>query len=512
MTNVILISTDQQRADSLGCYGNRLARTPHIDELAGRGATFISHVTPNQICSPSRATLFSGRYARHHGLTHNGIALGEHVRLLTHDFKDNGYATYGVGKFHFQPILAPAEFAMPDSNAFWQKPEAENWNGPFYGFDSVDILIGESAVAARFGHYANWLKRTAPEAAELYLAENALEPRPADLDEAWKCAVPEHLHYNSWVADRACNFIDEKGADGPFFMFVSFPDPHHPFSPPAPWCNMFDPAQMPTPAVANGELDLMPAYIARGEGESEDEDGSDTSYFEFLLNPGAPREQGFMQTTSHISTDTMKLVTALTYGSVAMIDNCIGRILAKLDDAGLGDNTLILFTSDHGELLGDHGLIRKGPTPYRQLLQVPLIITGPRVKPGIRSQLTSHVDIRATLQDYLGFPTDSGDGISLSSLLQDPEAEGRDVQFAEFHPRAVSEQYNHTLITPDWRLTIYPLHEGWGELFDRKADPNEHHNLFHDERHRHVRDELWRQLNRRWSPAPDAGGRSIAVY
>ena len=425
MTNILLITTDQQRADSLGCSGNAVARTPCLDALAARGALFRNHYTPNQICSPSRATLFSGRYARHHGLTHNGIALPANVRLITHDLKDRGYRTHGVGKFHFQPILAPDIYAMPDSEAYWSLPQSAGWRGPFYGFDSVDILIGESAVAARAGHYANWLRQTAPEAVDLYLPENALAPRPRDLDEVWKCAVPVKLHYNNWIVDRACAFIKEARRDDPFFLFVSFPDPHHPFSPPEPWCDLFDPANMPLPAVEPGELDLMPDYIGNGVGESEDSDNAQGSYVDYLLKPGRPREQGFMQTTRRISEATMRLAIALTYGMVAMIDDCVSRILADLEAQDLLDDTLVIFTSDHGELLGDHGLIRKGPAPFRQLLQVPLIMAGPGVVPGARLQMTSHLDLRQTILDCLEAGWDEGDGVSFCDLLRRPDGKGR---------------------------------------------------------------------------------------
>lgn len=221
MTNVLLIMTDQQRADSLRCTGNQVARTPHIDALAARGAVFRNHFTPHQICSPSRATLFTGQLARHHGLTRNGVALPETQPSLTQDLKAAGYRTHGVGKFHFQPILAAAEHRMPDSNAFWALPESRGWRGPFFGFDTVDILIGESVGATEGGHYAQWLKERAPDAALLYSPENALAPRPADMDEVWKSAIPEDLHYNTWITDRACDFLDGAGAD-PFFLFVSY--------------------------------------------------------------------------------------------------------------------------------------------------------------------------------------------------------------------------------------------------------------------------------------------------
>lgn len=512
MTNVVLISTDQQRADSLGCSGNRVARTPHLDGLAARGALFLNHHTPNQICSPSRATLFSGRYARHHGLTRNGVALDESVALITHDFKAGGYATRGVGKFHFQPILAPAALAMPDSNAFWELPQSRGWTGPFYGFDEVDILIGESAVAAEAGHYASWLRETAPEAIELYRADRALATRPTDLDEIWKSAVPEKFHYNSWITDRACGFLEARRVDEPFFLFVSYPDPHHPFSPPVPWCDMFEPADMPLPKVVPGELDLMPDYVRDGAGECDDENAGGASYFEYLLKPGKPREQGFMQTTRHISEGTMRMAIAFTHGLVAMLDQCVGRILSCLSDRGLADDTLVIFTSDHGELLGDHGLIRKGPTPYRQLLQIPLIIAGPDVAPGERRQLTSHVDLRATVLEYLRLDGDAGDGVSMCEILREPRAAGRTRIFAEFHPRSIAEQYNHTLITDAWRLTLYPCRPGWGELFDRRQDPGEHRNLFHDPACTEVKARLCRELNSDWPAAANAGGPSLAVY
>lgn len=512
MTNVILIMSDQQRADSLGCTGNSLVRTPNIDALVARGAVLMDHYTPNQICSPSRATAFSGLYARHHGLAHNGIALDERLELIPHALKRNGYRTHGVGKFHFQPILAPAEYRMPDSNAFWTLPESEGWRGPFYGFDTVDILIGESAAATEGGHYARWLERTAPRIAPLYRSENALAQPPADFDEIWKCAVPERYHYDTWITDRACEFLATTGADTPFFLFVSYPDPHHPFSPPAPWCDLYDPADVPMPSVTPGELDRMPSYVRQGvltEGEPED---AGKSYMEFLLSPGAPREQGFMTTTEGISDASMRLAIAHTYGMVSMIDAGVGRILAALKASGAEDDTVVVFTSDHGELLGDHGLLRKGPPPYRQVLNVPLIAAGPGIARGRRNALTSHLDLKATLLELVRVSGDPGDGTSFAGLLRGDTDRAAEALFAEYHPRAVADQYNQSIVTEDWRLTVYPHRSDWGELFDRKADPGEHLNLFHDPRHRATRDALAARIEVQWPSAPPAFGKMLAVY
>ena len=499
--------TDQQRADSLGCTGNPVVKTPHIDALAARGAVFRNHFTPHQICSPSRSTLFSGLFARHHGLTRNGVALPEDLPLITHDLKAAGYRTHGAGKFHFQPILAGPEHAMPDSNAFWELPESKGWKGPFYGFDTVDILIGESVSATEGGHYAEWLKETAPEAAALYLPENALEPQPADMDEVWKSAIPAELHYNSWITDRACSFLDDQDGEEPFFLFVSYPDPHHPFSPPAPWCDMYDPDEVPAPAQAGDELSAMPSYILDGDREE-----ASSSYVDFLRNPGPPREQGFMQTTKRFSEASLRQAIAHTYGMVSMIDDCIGRLLAQLEAQGLTEDTLIIFSSDHGELLGDHGLIRKGPSPYKSLLHVPLIMAGPGVAPGPREGITSHMDLRATLQEHLDLPQSQSDGQSFQPMLPQPEAAGREALYAEYHPRTRMDTYNQTLLTEEWRVTIYPENPEWGEMFHLATDPGEHVNLFFNPEFAAEKQSFLQRMAQEFAPAAEAGGPSLATY
>jgi len=509
--NLVLFMADQLRADALGCFGNSFARTPVLDAVAARGARLTAHMTPNQICAPSRASLFSGLYARNHGLVHNGIALREDIELIPHALARAGFRTHGIGKFHFQPILAPAAYRMPESNAFWELPETTGWQGPYYGFQTAEFVIGESAAATDAGHYARWLETTAPDAMELYQRERALAPPPRDFDEVWQCAVPEHLHYNRWIADRACAFLAGIRGEN-FFLFVSFPDPHHPFTPPAPWCHMVDPAEVPAPKTVAGELLRMPDYIAASDAVDRETEDGHKSYLYFLLSPGTPREQGFMMKTAGISDATLRLAIAHTYGSVAMIDDGIGRVLRALSDNGLADDTYVAFTSDHGEFLGDHGLLRKGPPPYRQLLNVPLVLAGPGIDPITVKALTSHIDLKATILELLGVAGEHGDGVSLRDLLRGATETGRETIWAEYHPRVVPEQYNQTLITPDWRITLYARRPGWGELFDRRADPDESRNLFHDPEHRLVRDELIARLQRDWPAAPGAGGPRIAIY
>jgi arylsulfatase A-like enzyme len=481
--NFVLFCTDQQRFDSLGCCGNPIARTPNLDQIAETGTILVSHVAPVQICAPSRASLFTGLYARTHGLVCNGIALDPAVPTLPQALSENGYRTHGIGKFHLQPALARSDLNMPESVAFWQSRKDPDWTGPYYGFDTVEFVIGDGDETVKAGHYADWLARHHPEAIQLYASANACDPAPADLDECFASAIPHQLYYNSWIADRAIEFLGRQ-EDEPFFLFVSFPDPHHPFTPPRPYCDRHDPNTVPMPRVVDGELDRMPPY---------------------LRGPLDPLEQGALIHTNGISESTLRRVIAYYYGMVEMIDDCVGRVMDKLNQAGLRDRTTILFTSDHGELLGDHGLLRKGPVPYRQLLEVPCIINSPGI--GARrpiDALTSHLDLAPTLLDLADIRDSDlqADGQSMVPLLEGRTESLHDHLFAEYHPRGMLDLYNQTIRTDRWRMTLYPEHENWGELFDLQADPYENHNLFSESWSETVKDELGAVMRREFAPHP----------
>ncbi|MEJ2270088.1 MAG: sulfatase-like hydrolase/transferase, partial [Desulfobulbaceae bacterium] len=160
-----------------------------IDAIAASGMRFTRHITPMQICSPSRATMLTGLYPRHHGLVMNGMALPQEVPTVTAMLQANGYVTHGVGKQHLQPLLAPAQYAMPDSRAFWGTADAAGWNGPYYGYQTLDLLLGESDTASIAGHYANWLRENHPTTLHLLEPKYAQQAPPEDLDEIWRYGV-----------------------------------------------------------------------------------------------------------------------------------------------------------------------------------------------------------------------------------------------------------------------------------------------------------------------------------
>lgn len=206
--NILFLCTDQQRADSLGCYGQTAASTPHLDALTARGLLFDNHLTPNQICCPSRGTMITGLYPRRHGMTTNGRTLKDGLHVLSALLAEAGYDTHAVGKLHLQPILAHKDRGYPESVAFWTSDGHMDWTGPYFGYRTVEFVIGESLLVTEGGHYAAWLKKEHPHAVPLFQPAVALEGPLDDLAEAWVSAVPDALHYNTWIADRAIAFLE----------------------------------------------------------------------------------------------------------------------------------------------------------------------------------------------------------------------------------------------------------------------------------------------------------------
>jgi arylsulfatase len=184
--HLVFICVDQMRYDALSSSGNTAIETAHLDRIARRGMVFHRHHTPNQICSPSRATMATGLYPRTHGLTRNGMALAGSHPTIWSMLKARGLATHAIGKLHYQPLLAPRVYNMPESLVFWNPGSTTGWSGPYYGFDEVELVLGEANESTKAGHYAQWLHRNHPESVRLYEPQaSSPSSRASDLKEIW---------------------------------------------------------------------------------------------------------------------------------------------------------------------------------------------------------------------------------------------------------------------------------------------------------------------------------------
>jgi len=478
--NVILLHTDQQRFDSLGCNGNRFARTPNIDALAESGTVFTRHVTANPICSPSRASLLTGLYPPGHNLWCNGVALnrreyavfdgryeetaGNYVPeppTMADMFLAAGYDTAGFGKLHLTPYLSPPSWRYPETTANWQNGTFTDWHGPYYGFAHCELTLSHGEGACSFAHYGEWLRREHPEALERLREQ---QPRPfPELGDLYVSSLPFALHHSHWLAERLSAYLRQRTpADAPFFSFVGFPDPHHPFVPCADIAPDFEDCAVPEPVDSKGV----------GMAESP----------VLALN---------QQTLEGIRPEAVRQATRYTYAMVHQIDLAVGMIVAALKETGLWEDTVIAFTSDHGDYLGDHGHLRKGYGASNSLLHVPLIIRAPGADlPARVDTPVSNCDVLPTLASLAGVaPPPVQHGADLTAVLR----EGREHRACAFATDGTWQSLNHTIYDDRFRLTWYPSAD-FVELFDHREDPGECRNVAALSEHRETRERLLSEL------------------
>ena len=489
--NFLFIITDQHRADHLGCYGNTLVKTPHIDALADTGRRWTRFYVANPICMPNRASIMTGRMCSVHGARHNGIPLSKDHTTFVELLRDAGYQTGLIGKSHLQSFtgLAATNVYKPlagrhtpspglrdafknnrHSAAYdletvpkWDRPLAERIDGDFYGFEHVEVVADHGDQAS--GDYLLWARSKDKMFDKLVGPDNALPGNRIKAPQAWRTAVPEELYSTSWVAERAEAWIADKArGDAPFFLQMSFPDPHHPFTPPGRYWDLYDPEAVTLPA-SFGKGNLPPIRAMREALES----GTDARDNQ---NPFAVTES------------EARGIIALTYGMISMIDDAIGRVIAKLDALGLADNTIIIFTSDHGDYMGDHGLMLKLLLHYQSIIRVPFIWRDPQnFAPGKSDAgqsdagLASSIDISATILARAGIQPFNGlQGRDLLST-QPPgailvEEDSQRVMTGFDRPQRV-----RTVVTERYRMSLRHG-EDWGELYDLTHDPYEMDNLY----------------------------------
>ena len=471
--NILLITSDQHRADCLGVAGRNI-KTPHLDQLAREGVRFTTCITPNVVCQPARASILTSLLPRTHGVHDNGIDLKPQIGEsgFAGTLTDAGYNTAFLGKAHFSTSHTFSPTGTPEcvrSSANY----AADWFGPYMGFDHVEMmLLGHNWFLPEKPpnglHYEQWFYADGhgDEKNRLY-GENAGDTKGAA--QTSHSRLPVAWHNTTWTADRAISFIKHAERDRPFCAWVSFPDPHHPFDCPEPWSWLHKPEEVDLPVERTRDLDRRPWW-----------------HREVLsAQPaGDPKLAAVRKAFSRIapqSDEQLREIIANTYGQISLIDHNVGRLLTALAQSGQAENTLVIFTADHGDWLGDHGLILKGPMHYDGLLKVPLLVRGPGVAKGVvNHEPVSTLDLGATLADYADKSMRSKHGQSLRGLLEN-SGETRDFAYNEWEllpARAGVALSLRTIRTKTHKLTA-ELQSGEGELYDLVNDPNEMRNLFH---------------------------------
>ena len=487
--NVLFIITDAMRADHMSCAGNQIVKTPNLDRLAMEGIRFTNHFCTNSICMPNRATLITGVYPNVHGVRSNGINLRQDIPTIIQTLRKRGWHTAAFGKIHHQYWLGPfknksrsaeslTDWSLSRNNSY---PVRNNFPSPYYGYDEVEVISGNGTVCA--GHYTEWLEERVPEIAE------DMKQRVKNYDNLFNLfcdPMPEEFYNTTWVTERTLAFL-ERYSNGnyenkPFYLHCSFPDPHYPLYPPKKYQDQYKPEDIELPANFN---DIKNLYNHEYLGYH-------------LKNP--PFKKAFLRESTE---EEVRKITALTYAAIAYVDYNIGQILASLEKSGYSKNTIVIFMSDHGDLMGDHGLLFKGPCPFNGVLQLPLIWKVPQLtKLGeISDSLVSSIDYPKTILNLLDIkerhhPPDM-QGYDISPILIDPKQKVRDSVLIENDEEVgtLKARLRH-LVTEDYKLTVYDTLDNFGDIYDRKKDPLELNNLWHDQNFKDKRFDLVNKMLR----------------
>jgi arylsulfatase A-like enzyme len=388
---ILFVTTDQQRYDALGCNGGRIARTPVADALAAAGINYRRAHNQNTVCTPARSTMLTGQYVRTHGVVANGVPLppgAPSVAAWLHERA--GYRTALVGKAHFEPAFDPK------LRWFENRMGAESSHGPFRGFEHLELAMH---VPLGPWHYSRFLRERHPDAvagfAPLLSAASGGE---TGAPEVKYNPIARELYHTDWVAERTIAWLDSLDADEDWFAWMSFPDPHHPWDPPA----------AETKRVPWRELDLPPAHPGSRE-KIEAILAQKPRHWLAWYRGEFPNMEGGPATFApcRLTDDQIREVNALVHVENELIDEACGRVLRRIAERGWEAETDVFFTTDHGELQGDFGLLYKGPYHVDALMRIPMIwrpAPSAGVAPAAIDEPVGQLDLAPTFCAIAGVP------------------------------------------------------------------------------------------------------------
>lgn len=433
--NVLLITTDSQRWDSLSCMGSSFCKSPNLDRLASEGVLFEQGHTSSPVCMPARCSLITGLHTPVHGCIENGVERHTHFPTLPDVLKENGYYNIMVGKTHFGPV--------PNS------------------FD-IQHIVTEKMINAS-DCYAAHLNQHGYNRVSHY-------PNP----------VPEDLFMEAFLVDKTIAEIKKCVDDRiePFFAYCSMVSPHEPIDPPGKWATLYEEMNLPAINYLEGEISELPEQMKKILGfkgyNSNQPLSSDVALENLFEAKGAIYHEGIKEKVDELR--------KLYYGLAAYCDAQIGRLIDYLDESGLRENTLVIFSSDHGLQLFDHGFNDKH-NYYDSTWRVPFIMSMPGTLPSNEKRdFALWNDIPTTILGAAGVPSKIMQGFDLFTALKEGQQSPRRCAVATLYKSAA-------LATNRWKLTYF-FDEATGQLFDRKQDPMERENLYHNKDYAEIRDRL----------------------
>lgn len=448
--NILWLCTDQQRYDTIAALGNSLIRTPNIDQLIADGVAFTHAYCQSTVCAPSRASFLTGRYPRTTGCRQNGQSIPATERLISRLLADAGYHCGLAGKLHLASCSdGKVEDRIDDGyDVFhWSHHPQPDWQA---------------------NAYSQWLAKKGTSWNELYTGPG---------NDYVKEGIPAEYHQTTWCAEMAIDFIRQPH-DSPWLFSYNCFAPHHPFDPPPEYFHRYDPADMPLPATRAGELANKPIY-------------------QQLDSEWAHNEPGYFHVAA-MTEENHQQVKAAYYAMCEHIDHEVGRILQALAETGQRENTIVIFMSDHGEMLGDHGLYLKGPHFYEQAIRAPVVVSWPgRFAADVRCDgLVELLDLPPTLMQAAGLEIPPRmQGKSLLPILRGESSgeDHRDHVYCEYYNAWThSRSYGTMMRTKTHKIVVYHGIDD-GELYDLTTDPGEFENLWQNDAHQIVREQLTKQ-------------------
>lgn len=464
--NVLLIMTDQQPVSTIGCYGNSVVKTPAQDRLAREGMRFDNFYIAAFPCTPSRATYLTGRYTHNHGVMTNNVELDDALPSIGNTFRDAGYQTAWIGKWHLGGNMYRELTGRGPFDDCWVQKRVDSTRD--FEFVQVEGGTGEDEPRSGFDHWIGGWKHF-----KAYLQTTDLPdevknaPRVGNHQAAPSAPDREHSvsllgedhHMAHFFADEMVSFLNAN-RDNPFCAVLSFYGPHLPVCPPEPWDSMYDLDDVPLPDNYDTPLEDKPRF----------QSGHDRTYVRDVW-----------------SRDEVRDYIRRYWGYVSYIDAQVERVLNALDDNGQAENTIVMFVSDHGDMVGQFGMVYKLTyCGYDTLMKVPCLVRWPgRIEAGsVNTSLNSSVDVMPTLLDLAGMDIPDGvDGESIGGILRGVRDVAREEIFTDLMNRGVMLRQGSWKFVLNWKPSGGDQRD-LDELYNLAEDPLEEHNLAYRDRAR----------------------------